>query len=257
VSVGTCSRSIDSTLITDGPSGSLNDAFHANHDLMQVSHWGLIAGGLAVVLLDISWFSRRRPKPARVAGPPYVELPLGWTIPHWLRLSLAAVFVAAVVASIHDPITSTTPLVAYPDARRFAMAGSWLWAAFWVLVTLRPILADRAHDRRAEWSVWYRQHLSAGVPSSPLVSPVTSPALAVGEPAGTWWVLRTAGLVVALIFSMVITIAGVSEFLVGQYGRESLPWLLGSLVVDGLVGWAFARRYQTAKRSRSVPPTPF
>jgi hypothetical protein len=129
------------------------------------------------------------------------------------------------------------PIVAYPDARRFQVAEAWLWAAFWTMVAMRPLVADQAHRRRAEWSLWYREHPTA----RPAPAPEPSPK---GEPATLGWALRTMPLALVFVGSMTVTIAGVSELLVGQYGRQGLPWLLASLVVDGLVLWAFRRQYR-------------
>jgi hypothetical protein len=234
--------SLDRTLVSDGPSPRLDQQIHSSQHLLLIAFWALNLTLAATVIVHVLWSVRRRPKARRARGAAYVELPTAWTLPIPFQLVSLALLIAALSISLHGAVSATTPLVALPGARRFEFIGSDLWVAFWVVAMIRPILTNAAHDRRLAWSWSYRQNPAAMVPAPP--TPGVLRARPMGEPATLGWARRTAPLALVLVLSLIVTIAGVSELLVGQYGRQGLPWLLASLVVDGLVLWAFRRQYR-------------
>jgi hypothetical protein len=209
--------------------------------LLDLTGVGAFALAITIIIVDFVWRRERRPKELLKAhGEAYVELPVIWIFPMRYRFVFVFAICFAVFARskgiVSDP-TPFTPLATFEEAHRWSLAGALGWAVVWALGVVVPLLSERAHERRLEWSAWYRER-----PHSVAFAPPVRDN-DIGDPEGFGWILRTAGLILAALVGLVTGLAAGSEVAKGNPG--GLPWLVGAVVVVFLVVKAFVRRHST------------
>lgn len=233
----------------------------AGGDVVVAATWSskdALLGGLgalrllfvvAAIVAGVLWRRSRRPNDLLVHyGEAYVELPLTWIVPVWLRFAPAVLFsagfLAGATAQPDDPLFRTFAEQAAMD--RAACFGAVCWAIAWASLACWPVISERTHVLRRAWSEWYRERPG----SVPYVAPVADRPNDVGRPAGIGWVLRTAGLVLLLIVGVIGTLSAASA-LFSDTGPAVL--VLAVLVpVDVLVVQAFVRRRRRAAAAASA-----
>jgi hypothetical protein len=207
--------------------------------------WFAIVAG---IVCDLLWRRSRRTKDLRTAGgEAFVELPLAWVMPMWLRLTVGGCVGLGLLSNLNGAILPSTVPAEVPAARMWSAVGSVSWGVLWLLLMLLPVFANRAHDLRLQWSTWYRQHPDA-VPYVPAVSG-SGDEIATAE--GLGWVVRTAWLILAGVAALIAALVSAGEASNGSLA--AIPWLVGGIAVEVLVVRAFVRRHRP---SPEVAPTP-
>jgi hypothetical protein len=202
---------------------------------------GLIGFALVVALIavDLLWRRQRRPKDVLQAyGEAYVELPMIWVFPMRYRLLSGAGVGLALLAGANSSLNDGamfTDLADIQDAYRWSAVSAIGWAVLWATGVALPWLADRSHQRRLEWSAWYRDRPG----TVGFVTPVRDNDI--GDPAGAGWILRTAGLVLLALTGIILVFAGLEASGEGDTGAALICLLLAALSL-GIVIRAFVRR---------------
>ena len=194
---------------------------------------------VALIAVDLLWRRERRPKERLQArGEAYVELPMIWVFPMRYRLVLGAGVALAVLAGMKSQLTDVTILTdptAIQEAYRWSAVSAIGWAVLWATGAALPWMADRAHDRRLEWSAWYRDRPE----TVGYVLPVRDNDI--GEPAGFGWILRTAGLVLLGFLGLIFLAAGMEILGEGDTAAAAF-WLFLAAMSEVVVIRAFVRR---------------
>jgi len=220
---------------------------HTLKTIGSVSLWVTIG----VLVLDLLWRSRRRPKAVRnERGEAYVEFPVMWVTPVILRVSWAVTALAAIAFSVAGRSTKLTKITEFPHLRQMRGVSSLCFAGFWLLLIVWLVIVQQSHDRRVAWSAPYR----ADPASVPFFPPVAGIGLFSGGPprpdsrataSGPGWFFSTAGLILLVFVAIPAVIGGVAEL---GYGHATgLLWLLGGVAGLAFVGWVMVRRYQQGK----------
>lgn len=204
---------------------------------------------VAAVICGFLWRRSRRPKDARVHyGEAFVELPLTWIVPAWLRFAPAVLISVGVMASV-TAVPADPTLITFQDQvelDRASAIGTAAWALAWATLACWPLVSERTHLLRRAWSGWYRERPG----SVPFVAPVADRPTSIGQPAGLGWVLRTAGLVLLAMVGVIGTVSAAAS-LGSDPGPAAIALVL-LLPLDIVLIQTFARRW----RSRSPAPSP-
>lgn len=233
------------------------DTWEAKTTLLGGVGLARLAFVVAAAVAGLLWRRARRPKDVQVHyGEAYIELPLTWIVPLWVRLAPAVLVGLGVLVSgtvrPADPTRITFADQAALD--RVACFQLVCWAVAFATLAYWPLLSERTHLLRRAWSEWYRERPG----SVPYVPPVADRPTDVGRPEGIGWVLRTAGLVLLLMVGVIGVIAAVASL-----RSDPLPALLTLVVLgtlDVLVVQAFLRRRvptaAVASSTDHLPPPP-
>ena len=162
--------------------------------------WGLLALTLGI---DLIWRFQRRPKQVREKqGEAYVEFPLKWVTPIWLRIIWVVLGVGGLLASQAGAIRTTTLAADYPGHHQMMALSGLCFALLWATFALWVVLDQRSHARRLAFSAPYRQD-SGQVPYFPSVAGAVTLDTS-DTSSGIGWVLRTAGLAMLVIFGLIL-----------------------------------------------------
>jgi hypothetical protein len=195
---------------------------------------------IAALVVDLLWRRKRRPKDVLQAhGEAYVEAGFTRVVPVGWRIASAAVLGLAVVVGTSG---STSRLRSSSEVASFAMSRS-LSSVLWAMVWTGSIVFVIASERHLARRVAKAMDPALASFSVPYVEPEVDSATT-GEPSGVGWILRTAGLVILGLFSLLIVIGAIAELPSGKNGAAAILWLAGGGAVLALVAWAFVRRWQ-------------
>lgn len=204
---------------------------------------------IVAITVEILWNRKRRPRDVLQAqGEVYVEATIQRAVPIALRVGLMVCMFGGLAISFVMSPASVTPA----EATSFATArvlSSLAFAAGWALL-IPWVFASERHLRRR---IAKANDPVLAAYTVPFVVPEAEPGAlgSSGRSAGVGWLLRTAGLVLAGLFSSLIVIG--SLFGLGTDPLLALAWLVGAGSVLALVVWAFVRRWRAAHPVAPVP----
>src|SRR3954469_8216450 len=151
---------VEQTFLDQPTKARLADVTSAGHTIPSLKPW--VWALLALTLgIDFIWRFQRRPKQIREAqGEAYVEFPLKWVTPIWLRLIWVALGVGGLLAGQAAAVRTTTLASDYPGHHQTAALSSACFAVLWATFALWVVLDFRSHARRLAFSEPYRQDSS-------------------------------------------------------------------------------------------------
>lgn len=186
--------------------------------------------------------------PSEGAGEAYVEFPIIWIMPVWLRVTWVVLGSGTFAASTAGRTSSTSALSDLPHLRQMVALSNLLLALLWGSMIAMVVIANRSHDRRVAWSAPYR----ASPGQVPFFTPLSRTA-AFGASArgprssatGFGWLLRTSGLILLVVFGVGTIIGGAAG--VGHGHSAGAFWFLAGVASVGFVVWAMVQRFRQGK----------
>ncbi len=215
-------------------------------DFVSLAFWPTLIAAAAV---DLAWRAKRRPKAVLQAhGEAFVEATITRVVPMWLRAtSIVLVGVAVGIGAFGSTNpASTSQLSAWAATRGLS---ALIWAMAWGSLILWVTMSERHLDKRMGKAA----DPTLAIYSVPYVEPEAENGN-IGQPAGAGWLFRTAGLIIAGLFSSLVLIGSVSML---PSGKDTIAALIG-LVISGVVlsavSWAFVRRWKVRGSVSTVRP---
>lgn len=206
-----------------------------------------LALAVAAGICWLAWRAMRRPKDVvQRQGEAYVESPLRWVRGTanrwWLGVCIGAGVIANSLAAAATPSYPLRPTAAeLATSRSWAAASSLLFAGAWISWGLVVRRSEALLAERLELSPDHR----AGLVATPhfLAVPKADSNSSWEQSEGIGWVLRTAGLVLLIMVSVLGAIGGIAGLADGDVAGA--PFLL-----VGAAGCALAVRIVLGRRTR-------